>query len=129
MARPTLPRIGKVRLDSDSSKTTKGKVRDLFKDKVIKRRDLFQKSKGYNVSIKNPSQFKDSVSRLRKRGITREEQRVLRIAKARAAAQILRPNISTKEKKQFTQILKTPIPKVHTITNKIRKRDSYGRFY
>ena len=125
MARPTRPRVGKVRF---KGAVTEKKVRTLFNEGKIKRNNLFGKS-DIKVNTSSANKFKKDVTQLRKKGITAEEQRALRMAKARAAAQILRPNISKYEKTQFKAILKVPIPKIHKIRSvSKRSRGSSGRF-
>ena len=128
MVKIKYPRVVKVRPRDSEGKITKPAVRKLFDRGVITKRDIFAKS-NIQVDTTSPAAFKKSVTRLRRKGLTLEEQRRLRIAKARAAAQILRPNISKKEKKQFKEILKVPIPKVYKERSVAKRaRGPMGRF-
>lgn len=71
------------------------------------------KSLARKISIESPKKFKKSIKELKKGGITVEEKKALTLAKARAKVQLLRPNLSTKEKKQFRTISNMSVPKVN----------------
>lgn len=64
------------------------------------------------ISIVSPTKFKNSISRLRKGGITLKEKRALVLARTRASAQLKRKNLSTKERRQFRTISKMVIPRI-----------------
>ncbi len=64
------------------------------------------------ISIKSPASFKRSIKVLKKGGVTLTEKRALLLARNRAAVQLRRRNLSSKERKQFTIISKITIPKV-----------------
>lgn len=64
------------------------------------------------ISIKSPKTFRNSISRLRKGGITLKEKRALTLAKTRASVQLKRPNLSTKERRQFRAISRMKLPKI-----------------
>lgn len=63
------------------------------------------------ITIKSPSGFKKSVKTLSKGGLSLKEFRALNLAKTRAALQLRRKNLSTKERTQFKAIVKVKIPK------------------
>ncbi len=73
-----------------------------LKDKVLAKK----------ISIKTPGQFKKSISKLKKRGITLKERRALILARTRAKVQLRRKNLSTRERNQMKAISKTIIPRV-----------------
>ena len=56
------------------------------------------------ISIKSPGAFRESISELKKNGLTTTEKRALVLAKNRASAQLHRKNLSGKERKQFRSI-------------------------
>ncbi len=58
------------------------------------------------ISIKSPSAFRESVSKVRRlKGFTKKQkQGALNLAKGRATAQLGRRNLSLKERKQFRAI-------------------------
>jgi hypothetical protein len=64
------------------------------------------------ISIKSPSAFKISISKLREGGITITEKRSLVLAKNRAKAQLKRKNLSPKERKQFKMIVAMKLPNI-----------------
>lgn len=64
------------------------------------------------VSIKSPAAFKKSISTLTKGGLTTQEKRSLVLARTRAAAQLKRKTLSTKERTEFKAIANMKIPKV-----------------
>lgn len=63
------------------------------------------------ISIKNPSAFKTSISRVRKiKGISpTTKKRALVLARTRAKVALNRSNLSTKEQREMRKIAKTPI--------------------
>jgi len=64
------------------------------------------------ISIKSPHAFRISIRKLKKGGVTLEENKALTLAKTRAMVQLKRNNLSAKEKKQFRTIAQMNIPKV-----------------
>lgn len=81
----------------------------------IKRSIFFppkDKALARKISIKTPGQFKKSIAKLRKNGITLKENRALVLARTRAKVQLRRTNLSTRERNQFRAISKTVIPRV-----------------
>lgn len=62
-----------------------------------------------SISIKSPSAFKKSISKLKKGGLSTTEKRALVLARTRAKLQLKRRNLSAKERKQFTTISETKI--------------------
>ena len=64
------------------------------------------------ISIKSPSSFRESLRKVRKlKGISPlVKVRALALAKARATAQLQRPNISVVERAQFRAIRRMNIP-------------------
>lgn len=64
------------------------------------------------ISIKTPAKFKRSINTLKEDGITLEEKKALTLARTRASVQLLRPNLSIRERKQFKTISRMRIPRV-----------------
>lgn len=64
------------------------------------------------ISIRTPGEFRKSIATLKKGGITRKENRALRLGRTRAMVQLKRPNLSLKERGEFLMIAKMKIPKV-----------------
>lgn len=64
------------------------------------------------ISIKSPSQFRKSISTLKKRGLTITEKRALVLAQNRARVQLKRRNLSLKERKQFRAISTIKLPNI-----------------
>jgi hypothetical protein len=79
-------------------------------------RSLFKKTKNKTlakiISIRTPTEFNKSISKLKKGGITTTEKRALVLARTRAKLQLRRKNLSRKEKTEFRKISKTKLPKV-----------------
>lgn len=63
------------------------------------------------ISIKNPNQFRESISKLKTNGLSLKERRALILAQNRAKAQLGRKNLSIKERKQMREISHISIPK------------------
>lgn len=61
------------------------------------------------ISIKSPTEFKNSIKELKKNGLTTEEKRALVLARTRASLQLKRKNLSSKERKQMSAISKIKI--------------------
>lgn len=64
------------------------------------------------ITIKSPRAFRNSITKLKKGGITLREKRALNLARNRAMVQLRRRNLSVKERIQFAMIAKMPLPKV-----------------
>lgn len=64
------------------------------------------------INIKSPTAFKESITKLRKGGVTGKEKKALVLAQNRAKAQLKRKHLSSNERKQFRQIVKIKLPKV-----------------
>ncbi len=82
----------------------------------IKRSIFFppkDKTLAKKISIKTPEQFKKSIDKLRKNGITLKENRALILARTRAKVQLKRKNLSTRERNQMKAIANTVIPRVN----------------
>lgn len=77
---------------------------------------LFSKPKNKKlakkISIKSPKAFKESITQLKKGGVTTEEKRALTLARTRAKLQLKRPNLSKKEQIQMSEIANTRLPKI-----------------
>ena len=71
------------------------------KDKVLARK----------ISIRTPTSFKRSISKLKKGGITLKEKRALTLARTRAIVQLKRPNLSLRERRQFLTIAEMKNPR------------------
>lgn len=84
-------------------------------DPPSKRRGLFFPAKNQRIaraiSIKSPTAFRGSIRKLKKGGLTLKEGRSLVLARNRAKAQLGRRNLSPKERREFTTISRTRIPK------------------
>ena len=65
-----------------------------------------------DISIRSPEEFRESIKKVEKGGVTTKEKRGLVLAKNRAGAQLKRKNLSPKERRAFTEISKTRLPKV-----------------
>ena len=82
----------------------------------MKLKSLFEKPKDPKlakaISIKSPKDFKQSIKKLSKDGITTKEFRALNLAKTRAKLQLRRKNLSSKERKEFKEIGKIKLPKI-----------------
>ncbi len=80
-------------------------------------RSLFNKPKSKklarDISIKSPTAFKRSISKLKKSNgrLSVREGRGLVLAQNRARVQLRRRNLSVKERRQFTAITKIKIPR------------------
>ena len=70
------------------------------------------KSLARKISIVSPTKFKNSITRLRKGGITLKDKRALVLARTRASVQLKRKNLSPKERRQFRTISKMVIPRI-----------------
>ena len=85
---------------------------------VVFKKSLFfpakDKALARKISIKSPAAFRQSITTLRKGGVTLKERRGLVLAQNRAAAQLRRKNLSRKEFKQFSVIASMSIPRVST---------------
>ncbi len=64
------------------------------------------------ISIRTPTQFKNSIRELKKHGLTLKEKRALVLARNRAMVQLKRKNLSTRERNQMRAIADTKIPNV-----------------
>jgi len=64
------------------------------------------------ISIRTPGQFRKSINKLRKNGITLKENRALVLARTRAKVQLKRKNLSVRERNQMEAIVNTVIPRV-----------------
>lgn len=64
------------------------------------------------ITIKTPAGFRRSIRILKKNGITTKEKRALNLARNRARVQLLRKNLSIKERRQFTMISKIKLPRI-----------------
>jgi len=64
------------------------------------------------ITTKSPTAFRRSIRTLKKGGLTVTEKRALVLARTRAAAQLKRRNLSTKERRQFRMIAKIRIGKI-----------------
>jgi len=64
------------------------------------------------ISIKSPKEFKQSIKKVKKDGITTEEKRALTLARTRAQVQLKRKNLSLKERRQMREIANTKLPKI-----------------
>lgn len=64
-----------------------------------------------DISIKSPAAFRGSIKKLKRGGLTTPEGRGLVLARNRAGAQLKRKNLSPKERREFTTISRTRIPK------------------
>ena len=64
------------------------------------------------ISIRTPGEFRKSIAKVRKNGITLKENRALRLARTRAKVQLKRKNLSTRERNQMMAISKIRIPRV-----------------
>ena len=64
------------------------------------------------ISIKTPGQFRKSINKLKKNGITMKENKALVLARTRAKVQLKRKNLSKRERNQMTTIANTVIPRV-----------------
>ena len=64
------------------------------------------------ISIRSPRAFRNSINRLKVRGLSMQEKRALTLAKTRAKLQLRRRNLSLKEKRQFRMISKMRIPQI-----------------
>ena len=65
------------------------------------------------ISIRTPSEFRASIAKIRKAGVTLEEKRALALARTRAKVQLMRKNLSPKERRQFKAISIMKLPKVN----------------
>ena len=65
-----------------------------------------------DISITSPSAFRKSIRTIRKGGVTVKERRGLVLAQNRADAQLNRKNLSPKERREFSEIVRIRIPKV-----------------
>lgn len=72
------------------------------------------------ISIETPAKFRASIKTLSKDGTTLKEFRALNLAKTRAKLQLKRPNLSAKERREFTAISKMRLPKV-TVKSMVKK--------
>lgn len=72
------------------------------------------KSLARKISIRTPFQFRKSITILKKNGISLKEKRALTLARTRAKVQLLRQNLSSRERKQFGMISRMSIPRVGT---------------
>lgn len=105
---------------------TKPKVRK-YLSKSKKTKSIFMKSK-YNVDTSSSEKFRKSISKLKKGGLKPAEHHALKRAQKRSAAQLLRPNLSPMEKRQFKAIVRTKVPKPHKKFDVKRPRGPSGRF-
>ena len=65
------------------------------------------------VDITSPTAFRRGLKEAKKGGFTREESKAFSLGKAAATLQLMRKNISPKERKQFMQIQQIRIPKIN----------------
>lgn len=81
-------------------------------------KSLFLKAKSKRlariVNIRSPRAFKRSIVALKKRGLTVQEKRALVLARTRAAVQLKRPNLSVRERRQFSTIATMKLPNITT---------------
>ncbi len=86
---------------------------------------LFQPAKNPRlariISIETPAKFRKSILVLSKNGLSVSEFRALNLAKTRAKIQLKRKNLSAKERREFTMIAKTRIPRARSTTSKSAK--------
>ncbi len=68
------------------------------------------------ISIQTPGKFRKSIALLEKNGITVKENQALVLAKTRAKVQLLRKNLSIRERKQMKAISKIKIPMARRAT-------------
>ena len=71
-----------------------------------------------DISIRSPTAFRESIRKLERGGLSREEERALVLARTRAAMQLRRDDLSRKERRQFEEINSIKIPKM-TIKSKL----------
>lgn len=64
------------------------------------------------ITIKTPSSFRKSITKLKKNGLTSTEKKALVLARTRALVQLRRKNLSSKERKQFKMISQMKIPNI-----------------
>ncbi|KKM26502.1 hypothetical protein LCGC14_1584190 [marine sediment metagenome] len=65
-----------------------------------------------DITITSPFAFRKSIQIIKKGGVTLQEKRALVLAQNRASAQLMRKNLSIKERVQFTTIQNMRLPKV-----------------
>lgn len=86
------------------------------KAKVTK--GLFRKARdpvlASKISIRTPNQFRKSIRTLKRNGISTKERRALVLARTRAKLQLRRKNLSSRERRQFSIISNTNIPRRST---------------
>jgi hypothetical protein len=73
------------------------------------------------ITITSVKGFKDSIRKLRKKGITTEEKRALVLAQNRARAHLKKKTLSPSVRKRFKAIAKLKLPAV-TLHQKNKKR-------
>jgi len=64
------------------------------------------------ITIKSPTAFRKSITKLKKGGLTKTEKKALILARTRAKIQLRRKNLSAKERRQMREISRINIPRV-----------------
>ncbi len=64
------------------------------------------------ITITSPTAFKESIRKLKKGGLSSDEKKGLVLSRNRAAAQLGRKNLSSKERKQMRAIKKIKLPPI-----------------
>lgn len=64
------------------------------------------------IDITSPTAFRRSIRIIKIGGVSLKENRALVLAQKRSKAQLKRKNLSPKERKQFSQIIKIRIPPI-----------------
>ena len=64
------------------------------------------------ITIESPSKFRKSIREIKKGGVTLQEKRALVLARNIAGAQLQRKNLSAKERREFSKIKRTKLPKI-----------------
>ena len=84
---------------------------------MSKKQSLFfapiSKKLAASVSISSPCEFRQSINRLKKGGISMKEKKALVLAQNRAKAQLRRKDLSMKEREEFTRISLIRIPRAN----------------
>lgn len=98
-----------------SQRLSKSKIKSKFEKGKLSRKLIFSTTtyKGIHVPISSVSAFKNAVEAIKRNGVGPRERKAIEAAKAKAAAQLLRKNLSPNERRQFRAILKMRTPRVN----------------
>ena len=64
------------------------------------------------ISIESPAAFRESIRKLKRMGLDARAKRALVLAQNRAKAMLKKKALSAKERRQFAQIARMPLPPV-----------------